>query len=120
MKNLFKITLVITFILGNSLFSNSQSVTTIDYANSGLADSCNLFAFPKVFQGYSHRTSFGFPYFQVNEGSIALQSKPINTTNKAATQYAIRYPFKQGFTYQVRLYGKSGPIGSGSLLPLAG
>lgn len=81
----------IMFIVCATCNSFAQTVT-IDYSFANLTDSCNVFGTPKIFQGYVHRTSFGFPYFSQTDGAIILQSKPINTTNKGATQYFTRPP----------------------------
>lgn len=96
MKKIFT-TLLTSLAILFGAFTYGQTVT-IDYSYANLTDSCNVFATPKQYQGYSHRTAFGFPYFSQSDGAIILQSKPINATNKGATQYAIRYSFKQGFT----------------------
>lgn len=54
----------ITVIFAVCLTMNSISQTvTIDYSYANLTDSCNVFGTPKTFQGYVHKTSFGFPYF---------------------------------------------------------
>lgn len=107
------------FALFIAVSSFAQTVT-IDYSYASLSNSCNVFANSTVYQTFSHRTSFGFPYYSTAENAIALQSMPLNAATQACTQYAVRYPFKQGFTYQIKLYGKS-TLGStaNSALPSA-
>ncbi len=99
-------------------YSFSQSVT-IDYSYAGLNSNCNVFANSTVFQNHAHQTSFGFPYFSSSDGAIVLKSKPISSTKQGATQYSVAFTFKQGFRYQIQLYGKSTLGGSSSALPSA-
>ena len=105
MKKIFFLLLITlsTYFITTSF---SQTVT-LNYSYANLSTSCNVFASATTLQTYSHQTSFGFPYYSQADGAIVLQSKPISFTNKGATQYAISYPFKQGYTYKIALYGKS-------------
>lgn len=113
-----QLTLICVFLSCLTITSISQSVI-IDYSAVSLGSSCNVFATSTLVQNYSHQTSFGFPYYSQTDAAINLQSRPVSNSSQAATQYAISYPFKQGYTYKISLYGKSTLGGANASLPSA-
>lgn len=118
MKHIYLMLNFLTAFLFYNISLFGQSVT-IDYSFANLGTSCNVFAQPTTFAGHVQQTSFGFPYFSQPDGAIVLQSQPISSTLQGATQYSIAYPFKQGYTYQIMLYGKSVLGSTNSMLPSA-
>ena len=108
---------LLNFVCLNMIFGQS---ITFDYSTTSLGTSCNIFAptatppVPIVYQSYEHTTSFGFPYYSTTENSIVLQTKPISSTKDGMTQFAIKYAFKQGYTYKISFYCKA-TLGSAAL-----
>jgi hypothetical protein len=88
-----------------SLHSFSQSVI-ISY-KTGLPDNgCNLFyvANPITINGYQHYPVAGGVGFHQTQEAIYLKGQSGNSiATMLGTAYAIKYPFKEGYTYNIKV-----------------
>src|SRR3982751_6686603 len=82
-----------------SLHSFSQIIT---YANSSLPETCNTFngqRGPFKLGGSEHYPYSGGVTYNHTDGGIALKTQAGNSTaTNLGTAYAIKYPFKDGYT----------------------
>lgn len=122
-KNIFLLVTGILFCV--IIKAQSIKTTLLNYQNEDLPIPCNIFPSPTTVSGTSfvHKTSFGTPKFRtLNQGKkgIILESYKQSSTRILATQFSIEYPFKAGYKYKIRVYGKFGFSSNTLLSPLLG
>jgi hypothetical protein len=101
MKFYFLYVLVMGMLL--SLHSFSQSVT-LSY-KTGLTDNCNVFnvANPITISGIQHYPVAGGVLFYHSDSAISLRCQAgYSRPTMLGTAYAIKYPFKEGYTYNIK------------------
>lgn len=111
MKKKSTLIFLIAFFTFTSAHAQLLTTYNIDYSYVSLSTtSCNVFSSGISIGGYEHKTSFGTPTFSFPSGSsgrILLKSQRSSSSHYKATQYAIKFPFKKGRRYKIKLYGKS-------------
>lgn len=99
MKRMFTFKPKLGMLLGAALALtssyNSYSQTIIDYSTFSSAE-CNVFSSSVSVGGVDHITAAGQPRYDA-----ANQSIDLDYTYDAGTEYAIKYPFKKGYSYQI-------------------
>jgi hypothetical protein len=87
-----------------------QTTTTISYASSGLnSSSCNVFnlASPAIIGGCTHLPTAGGAGYDGTNYIMLDATYGTGTSSNYGTIYDIKYAFKKGHTYTVKVSGKS-------------
>lgn len=99
---------LLSFFVG-ILISFSAFSQTISYINAPLAEVCNTFkagTTPSKVNGYEHYPVSGGVLYNHTDSAISLkgQTASANGVNTyKGTAYAIKYPFKEGYAYNIKV-----------------
>lgn len=102
MKKIYLKALGLSAFLFCTLQLFSQITTSIDYQNSSLSTSCNVFASATMVDGVSHQTSIGKVGFNTGSPALIIENRRTGATYNSG-QFRISYGFKQGYSYVLKI-----------------